>query len=226
MLFVLNDQGVPSVAKFIRLKLPRAATPPDPPLPPELPPADTTPPETSIVSGPSPTTSSNSAGFEFSSSEAGSSFECRLDTGEWADCASPASRSGLSPGPHTFEARPPIRPATPTRLLPPGRGPSSWPTRATRLLPRRRSTPVRALSSASTSATFEFSSSEAGSGFACRLDAGPWLGCASPAEHFGLATGAAYVRGACHRPGRQHRRHRRPHGPGRSRKPPRRPDLE
>jgi len=47
MLFVLNDAGVPSVAKFIRLKLDRY-TPPDP--------LDTTAPETSIASGPSQTT--------------------------------------------------------------------------------------------------------------------------------------------------------------------------
>ena len=95
MLFVLNEQGVPSVAKFIRLKLGRAPTPP----------ADTTPPETAIVSGPPPATTSDSAEFEFSSSEAGSSFECLLDDGDWAGCTSPATRTGLSPGPHTFEVR-------------------------------------------------------------------------------------------------------------------------
>ena len=58
MLFVLNDAGVPSVAKFIRLKLGRADLPPA-----QEPPPDTTAPETSIASGLSQTTTSTSATF-------------------------------------------------------------------------------------------------------------------------------------------------------------------
>jgi hypothetical protein len=49
------------------------------PPPPPPPPGDTDPPETMIVSGPSGTITTTSARFEFSSSEAGSSFQCRLD---------------------------------------------------------------------------------------------------------------------------------------------------
>jgi hypothetical protein len=62
---------------------------------------DTTPPETTITSGPSGITNSTSATFEFSASEP-SSFECSLDDSGFASCASPASYTGLGEGPHTF----------------------------------------------------------------------------------------------------------------------------
>ena len=66
---------------------------------------DTTPPETTIDSGPSGTVGSTSATFTFSSSEAGSTFECRLDAAAFSACASPAGYSGLAAGAHTFEVR-------------------------------------------------------------------------------------------------------------------------
>jgi glucose/arabinose dehydrogenase/PKD repeat protein len=69
------------------------------------PPADTTPPETTITSGPSATVNSTSATFEFSSSEAGSTFECRLDSTTFSSCTSPQQYSGLAEGSHTFEVR-------------------------------------------------------------------------------------------------------------------------
>ena len=67
--------------------------------------ADTTPPDTSISSGPSGTVASGDASFGFSSSEAGSSFECRLDGGDWSGCTSPKSYSGLADGSHSFDVR-------------------------------------------------------------------------------------------------------------------------
>jgi acid phosphatase type 7 len=66
---------------------------------------DTTPPESTIVSGPSGTVSSASASFTFSSSEANSTFECRLDGGAYGSCTSPMSYAKLSDGSHTFEVR-------------------------------------------------------------------------------------------------------------------------
>ncbi len=64
---------------------------------------DTTDPETSIDSGPSGTINSSSPSFAFSSSEAASSFECRLDgpggaTGSYAPCSSPKRYAGLTDG--------------------------------------------------------------------------------------------------------------------------------
>ena len=64
-----------------------------------------TPPETSIIAGPTGLTATSSAGFQFGSSEPGSTFECRVDGAWWESCASPRSYSGISQGPHTFEVR-------------------------------------------------------------------------------------------------------------------------
>jgi hypothetical protein len=66
---------------------------------------DTTPPETAIASGPSGTVTATTAAFAFSSSETGSSFECRLDAAAWASCTSPMSYSFLAAGNHTFDVR-------------------------------------------------------------------------------------------------------------------------
>src|SRR4029434_5775788 len=50
---------------------------------------DTTAPQTTIDSGPSDPTNSMSATFTFSSSEPGSTFECKLDSGSFGSCSSP-----------------------------------------------------------------------------------------------------------------------------------------
>ena len=77
-------------------------------------PVDTTPPNTTISSGPSDPTTSTSASFAFSSSESGSTFECKLDSGTYAGCTSPKSYSGLRIGQHTFSVRATDAAATPT----------------------------------------------------------------------------------------------------------------
>ncbi|HEX6651402.1 MAG TPA: Ig-like domain-containing protein [Thermoleophilaceae bacterium] len=66
---------------------------------------DTTPPDTTIGDGPSGTVNSTEAVFEFTSTQANSSFECQLDDGGFAGCSSPKSYSGLSDGPHSFDVR-------------------------------------------------------------------------------------------------------------------------
>ncbi len=71
----------------------------------ETPPPDTTPPDTTISSGPSGTTTSTSASFSFSSTEPGSSFECKLDSGSFAACSSPKAYSTLGTGAHSFSVR-------------------------------------------------------------------------------------------------------------------------
>ena len=63
---------------------------------------DTTAPDTAITSGPSAgsATRSTTASFAFSS-EAGATFECKLDNGEFAACASPRTYTALANGAHT-----------------------------------------------------------------------------------------------------------------------------
>ena len=74
-------------------------------------------PQTTIDSSPSSPTGSTSADFGFSSSEGGSTFECRLDGGAWDACTSPeatrASPTEATPstfGPLTAPATPTARP--------------------------------------------------------------------------------------------------------------------
>jgi PKD repeat protein len=65
---------------------------------------DTTPPDTTITSGPSATTTSTSATFAFSATEP-STFQCALDGSVFTACASPTTYSGLAQGSHTFDVR-------------------------------------------------------------------------------------------------------------------------
>ena len=66
---------------------------------------DTTPPETTIDSGPSGTVTDTSATFAFSSSEGSSTFECSVDGAPFGSCSSPKAYSGLTSGSHTFQVR-------------------------------------------------------------------------------------------------------------------------
>ncbi len=63
---------------------------------------DTTPPVTTINSGPDPNTTSTSATFTFTSNEAGSAFVCSLDGAVFAACSTPQTYAGLGYGQHTF----------------------------------------------------------------------------------------------------------------------------
>jgi subtilisin-like proprotein convertase family protein len=66
---------------------------------------DRTAPDTVIGAGPRTTTTSTTATFSIGSADAGATFECRLDAGDWAPCAKTASYTGLELGTHTFAAR-------------------------------------------------------------------------------------------------------------------------
>jgi hypothetical protein len=72
------------------------------------PPADTTPPDTTIVSGPSGTVKSRNATFTFSSTEPpNATFQTRLDGGIWESNGTATSKtySKLANGTHTFEVK-------------------------------------------------------------------------------------------------------------------------
>ncbi|HEX5467675.1 MAG TPA: hypothetical protein VFW80_01350 [Gaiellaceae bacterium] len=144
---------------------------------------DTHPPETTIDAGP-PDPSHKPTGTFTLSSEVGASFQCRLDHGRWGDCG---PLSGLTDGRHILRARALDRAEnsdpTPARWtwtvdLPPGTTITSGPKGAT----------------ASTSATFRFSSPDSAATFQCRIDDGLWSTCAPERTYSGLAQGSHVFR--------------------------------
>jgi hypothetical protein len=157
------------------------------------PPADTTPPQTSITNGPQSSTTATAASLAFTSSESGSSFECKLDSGSYASCNSPAEYTGLSLGSHQFSVRAEDLAgnvdATPATL--------TWTVEASESPPPPDTTaPDTIISSGpesntiSTTASFAFNSTESGSSFECKLDSGSYASCTSPKSYSGLSTGS------------------------------------
>lgn len=69
------------------------------------PPPDTTPPNTKISSGPKGTVHKKKATFRFTSTEPGSTFQCKLDRKKWTLCKSPKTYKGLKEGKHTFKVK-------------------------------------------------------------------------------------------------------------------------
>jgi hypothetical protein len=63
------------------------------------------PPDTQVTSGPGPAVRRTSATLAFSSSEAGSTFQCRLGSAEFAPCTTPLKLTGLPEGRHVFRVR-------------------------------------------------------------------------------------------------------------------------
>ena len=66
---------------------------------------DLTAPNTTIDSAPPALDNDPTPTFTFSSSEPGSTFECRVDGGGWASCSSPHTTGTLADGSHTFDVR-------------------------------------------------------------------------------------------------------------------------
>jgi len=145
---------------------------------------DLTAPETTITSGPSDPTNSTSASFSFSSTEAGSTFQCSLDGGAYASCTSPKSYGGLAAGSHTFQVRA-IDPAGNTDATP---ATSTWTVDVA--APNTSLTSNPANPTNQTSASFSFTSTEAGSSFQCALDGAPFSVCSSPADYTLLGEGS------------------------------------
>src|SRR5204862_4506550 len=62
-------------------------------------------PNTTIDSGPTSPSGNATPAFTFSSSESGSTYECRVDGGSWSPCPSPFTTPSLADGSHTFDVR-------------------------------------------------------------------------------------------------------------------------
>src|SRR5204862_534026 len=145
---------------------------------------DTTAPDTTITAAPPARSNSSSASFSFTSTKAGSSFACQLDASAFAPCVSPQSYSGLADGSHTFQVRAtdPAGNTDPTPAL------YTWTVDTT--APDTTITAAPPAVSNSSSASFSFTATEAGSSFACQLDGGAFAPCVSPQSYSGLANGS------------------------------------
>ncbi len=131
-------------------------------------------PRTTITDGPTGLTNDSTATFRFTSSEAGSSFQCRVDGGAFASCTSPRTTAVLADGQHTFRVRARDQ-ALNLDLTPASRSftvdtdpPDTVITKGPRKKTRKKKV------------TFEFSPDEAGSSFECALDGAAFSPCQSP----------------------------------------------
>jgi MYXO-CTERM domain-containing protein len=146
---------------------------------------DTEAPDTTLTSQPPNPSNSTSATFAFTATEAGASFECRLDTSPFATCPSPITFTSLSAGSHTFQARAKDAAGNidPT--------PASYTWTIDRIAPETIITAQPPNPSNSTSATFTFTSNEAAVTFECKLDtAAAFTSCTSPTSFADLAAGS------------------------------------
>lgn len=148
-----------------------------------------TAPDTTITSQPANPTTSTSAQFSFTSTPAGATFACSLDSAAFTSCTSPVSYTGLSTGSHTFQVR-----ASNENGVDPT--PASYTWTVGTAPPGDTTPPETTITSGppatttSTSASFAFTSSEANSKFQCSLDAAPRAACTSPQAYTGLAVGS------------------------------------
>jgi hypothetical protein len=155
-------------------------------------PADTVAPNTTLGSGSPPSgTTSRSATFSFSSSEAGSTFECSLDGAAFAGCTSPRAYSSLSVGSHTFRVR--ARDAAGNVDATPAT--HTWTIQSDTTAPNTTlASGGPSGTTTSTSGTFSFSSSESNSTFECSLDGAAFAACTSPHTVSGLSAGSHQFR--------------------------------
>ena len=121
-----------------------------------------------------PASVARTATFEFTG---GKRFECRIDGGAWAECASPYSPAGLADGAHSFEVR--------QNGSEPARASFTLDTTAP-AAPAVIDGPDATVSEKR--AKFEFTG-EPGAAFECRFDGGAFAPCTSPVSYDKLKLG-------------------------------------
>jgi hypothetical protein len=151
---------------------------------------DFAPPQTTIDDGPPAATESPSATITFSSDEAGSTFECSLDGAAFAACTSPRTYSGLALGEHAVR----VRATDASGNVDDSPASRTWTVTPDITAPQTTIDSGPTGTVTSTSASFGFSSSEAGSTFRCSLDGAAFAACTSPRQYTGLGIGAHEVR--------------------------------
>jgi hypothetical protein len=139
-------------------------------------------PDTSITAAPANLSNSSSAGFSFTSTEPGS-FQCQLDAGNVVACSSPQNYTGLGEGSHAFQ----VRAIDSAGNIDPS--PASYTWTVDTIAPETTLTATPDNPSTSSSASFNFTSSDAAS-FQCRLDGTSFAPCVSPQSYSNLAQGS------------------------------------
>ena len=144
---------------------------------------DTAAPDTTLVTTPAALTNATTAVFTFTATEPGSTFECKLDSGAFAGCSSGESYPDLTDGSHSFA----VRATDPAGNLDPTPATFSWTVDATAPETTVASGPDAVTNA--TSATFDFTSNEAGATFTCSLDGGAFVSCTAAQVFSGLTEG-------------------------------------
>ena len=142
-------------------------------------------PDTTIEAGPSGTTSSTAATFDFSSNRPGVTFQCSLDGAAYTACSGPKAYT-VGVGAHTFAVR-----AQLGSVVDPSPATRTWTVTG---VPDTTITGGPSGLTNSASPSFTFTSTISGSTFECRLDTpagtGTFSACTSPKAYSGLAQGA------------------------------------
>lgn len=149
----------------------------------EQPDAGGLPPDTRIDTAPPSMTASREATFVFSSTMAGSSFECALDTTHFTPCSPPTTYSALDQGPHQFR----VRAISADGLADPTPAVHAWTVTGDGPASYFIATPTS--EGASEPAVFLFDSDDSRATFECALDGEPFEPCTSPALRIDLAPG-------------------------------------
>jgi large repetitive protein len=144
---------------------------------------DRTAPIASITSAPPTPTNVTTASFTFTSNDPTATFQCRLDGAAFAPCVSPKDYSGLTNGNHTFRVR-----AIDLAGNVGATALHTWNVDTTP--PNTTITGNPGAVTTSTSATFTFTASQAGSVFDCSLDGAGFTACTSPSTYTGLVAGS------------------------------------
>lgn len=145
---------------------------------------DTTPPDTSIVSGPLNPSGDATGDFTFGSTETGVSYECSVDGAVFTTCSASFATAPLASGPHTLSVR--ARDAAGNVDATPATYP--WVVDVT--APETTIVTSPPATTADTTGDFTFTSNDPAAVFECSLDGAAYAPCATPFATAPLASGS------------------------------------
>ena len=144
---------------------------------------ETTPPQTTIDSGPAAgsTITDRTPTFTFSADDPAATFACSVDTGPFAPCTSPHTLAALGDGIHNFTVRAtdPLGNTDPSPAQRNFTVDTSAPDTTLTKTPKKKVKTTKK----KVRVTFEFASSQPGATFECSLDGLAYIPCASPKSY-------------------------------------------